>query len=500
MSKRIVLALALGLTISTSAFAGQPSFKVNSSWVDFKGAISAESLSGAQEALEKQSRAVEKFAFVLTGVSDADIAAFAQAFPTIQKISINSKYVTNIAPLAGLTQLTNIILKAGKVQDLSPLANLVNLRTIEAEYDATGKDFSWMSKLTNLKEIDMEAEGASSAQGLPSLPNLRTITLNQINVPDLAPLAQAMPNLQSVNLRNATIGDVSALATLPNLKKVNLYGATVKDFTPLGKAPKLEEICYYAVKKADFSTLGALTQVETFDGGLTDLDSLACIKDMPKLESLRVFAEYVTDYTPLKNAPNIDYLHIWNMREPVGDLAFLAPLTNLRELKINGNKGVCNYEAIGNLAKLQYLNIDGNDAKEAPLVSFAFLPKLPELRTLSINKTYVEKLDLTGLATLHTISLTRLNIGENQAPFDLSAIKDVPGLQGLKLIECNVTNFGAMANLPKINNIDLRKTTGITDLTPLKAFTGLKNLYVSKGAFTKEQLAVLPSTVRVNQF
>ncbi len=496
--KNIFLSMALACSFATPLWA-EPSLNVASSAVTFNEAVTPEMASEAQGALAEKKADLAKIVFILSKVSDNDLQIFAQNFPNAQKVNISGKKLTNIAPLASLKGLTTFVMDAEGVKDLSPLADLTKLQILDLDYTAEGQDLAWMSKLTNLKSIMLEAIDAASTQGLPSLPQLTSITLNKIKVADLEPLAQALPNLTVIDFKYSSIDDLSALAKLPALKSLDFYGATLKDFSPLANAPKLANIDYYAVKKADFATLGTLKQVKVLDGGLTALDSLAWIQDMPNLQHLRVFAEKVTDYTPLANAPNLSYLKIWSMKEPVGDLSFLTPLKNLSKLILDNNKGVTNFEAIGTLATLTELTLIGNNKGDNTPVSLAFLAKLANLTTLDIQKSTVQNFSVTGLNKLEEIDFDEVNFAEGQAPIDLATVKDLPLLETLDLTKCSVVNFQALANLPELRSVNLLKTKGITDLAPLAKLPKLKSLIVSKDAFTKEQLAVVPETVRVSQ-
>ncbi len=69
---------------------------------------------------------------------------------------------------------------------------------------------------------------------------------------------------------------------------------------------------YYAVKDADFNTLGKLTQVKELKGGLTRLDNISWVAGLPNLKKFDVFAEYVTDYSPLAKS-KVENFQIWSM-------------------------------------------------------------------------------------------------------------------------------------------------------------------------------------------
>ncbi len=497
-TKRILAAIGLIMLLSTSAVAA-PSFSVSKTTTRFTESLTPENIAAAKKQQMEKKAVVSESKFHFDRITNADLVAFVKAFPEATNIEIHSNELTSYAPLAELKNLQKIRARASKVSDMTPLANLTQLNTIDIEYTAAGQDLSWTNKLVNLQNIILLARGLSSVEGLPTLPKLYRISLEGIAAPKLDALVPVLPNLTTAELRYGTFTDISALTKLPKLTNVNFYGASIKDFSPLAAAPALKALNYYATKGTDYSSLGTLKQVQTLSGGLTELDSIAWIQDMPNLKKFDVFSEKVTDYTPLKNAPNINNFSIWKMDVPVGDLAFLKPLKNLAYLKIDSNEGVKGYEALGELTKMQYLFLVDNDAKENPTINFAFIQKMTDLRGIRLSGSTAENLSFQGLKKLGNIRLDRMNLGDATKGVDLSTFKDLPDLTMLDLRECKLTNFQNMDAMPRLRSLDITKSTGVTDLSVLSKFPALKTLTVSKDAFTDAQLAAVPKTIKVNK-
>ncbi len=497
-TKRILASLGIIFLLSSPAMAA-PSFSVSKSTTRFTETLTPENIAAAKKQQVEKKAVVNTSKFNLSRITNADLVAFVKAFPETTDIEIHSNDLSSYAPLAELKNLKKIRARTSKVTDMTPLANLTQLNTIDVEYTAAGQDLSWMNKLVNLQNIILIAKGLTSVEGLPTLPKLYRIRLERIAAPKLDALVPALPNLTTAELRYGTFTDISALTKLPKLANVSFYGASIKDFSPMAAAPQLKSLNYYATNGSDYTTLGTLKQVQILSGGLTNLDSLAWIQDMPNLKRFDVFSEKVTDYTPLKNAPNINNLSIWKMKVPVGDLAFLKPLKDLAYLKIDSNDGVKGYEALGELTKMQYLYLVNNDKKDNPTIDFAFLQKMPDLRGLRLSASTAENLNIQGLKRLGNIRLDFMNLGEGKKAVDLSTFKDLPDLTMLDLQECKVTNFQNMDNMPKLRTLNIAKSTGITDLSVLAKFPALKTLTVSKDAFTDAQLAAVPKSIKVSK-
>ncbi len=495
----IFLSVIFAFSLSIPAFA-EPSYSVNSWAIEFKEAVNSDMIEKATKEMATKKVLAEKTEFKLSKIKDADLKAFAKAFPQATEVSIsNSEEITNIAPIANLKNLKEVYINLEHIADMSALAGLTALEKIKVHYKGEGQDLKWMSKLINLNKIDIRAKNLASIEGLPTATAAKEVIIAYAIIPSLEPLVKAMPNIEDLNVNYSKISDLTPIKGLANLEEFNAYGATIKDFSPLAENPKLELVYYYAVKEADFSSLGKLKQIKDLNGGLTSLATIDWLQDMPKLKSMSFFSEYVTDYSFLKNAPNLEELHLWSMRKPLGDLAFLSNLKNLKELRIESMDGVTNFEAIANLQKLEELTLRENNEDEKTSISLGFLAKLTNIESIYISEQYVESIDVRGLASLDDLDLSKVNIGENQKPLDLSNVKDLPELRSLKLSEINVVNFNAVSNMPELTSINIAKANGITDLSNLAKLPKLKSLTVTKGAFTDAQLSVLPKNVKIYQ-
>jgi len=128
--------------------------------------------------------------------------------------------------------------KFSLVSDVSPLANLTKLETLDL-YNTQLSDLSQLVKLTNLKKL----------------------TLYNTQFSDLSPLAK-LTNLESLGLNNAQVSDVSPLANLTKLEGLDLSGTGVSDVSPLAKLTELDWLMLSNTQVSDVSPLANLTKLE----------------------------------------------------------------------------------------------------------------------------------------------------------------------------------------------------------------------------------------------
>ena len=491
MSMKIILCSMLALGLSVSAAYAEPSVKRSGTSITVKEAVTDDGITQIKEMAAN----IKRPEFKLENIKDADLAKFCQAFPNVTRLSIKGK-LTSIAPVAGLKSLTSFELEADSVKDMSPLANL-KLTSLSVKSEGMGPDLKWMTGLTGLKDVEISAGSAlTSFEGFPSLAGDPRVALNGASPVDLAPI-QSLGSSR-LELRNCTIQDLSPLVNMPNLRELNLYGATVKDFSPLGKCAKLKKVTYYAVKDADFSTLAALKQVTELDGGLTELNNIAFVAELPALRSFDLFAEYVTDYSPLASS-KVEKLQIWDMRVPVGDLGAVGKTKTLKELKLWSVDGATNSAALAGLVELEKFTITTEFNKESggPF-DMACAKGWGKLKEMSITGAKIVNTgNMAALTSLKKLILVKVNVEGD--PFSLSGVAKLANLQSIRINDSQVADFEALAGCTGLTSIEMRGIKGVTSLAPLKALPNLKKVMVSKGAFPEAELSGFAQNVKVEQ-
>lgn len=235
--------------------------------------------------------------------TDADLATVS-AVPWLTSVTVESKLVTDVTPLAALTSLANLELRTPKVTtlaplksltalrhvdllstwvadvspfaaskgietfrmnmptDLAPLAGLTSLRTLWVSdlkdwtvikgftaletfnaWQPTFKDVSFLANATQLRDVNiMKGTALVSIAGLKGVTELRRLSIGDSQVSDLTVLA-GMPKLEVLSLYGTPVTSIAALAKTTTLERVDLTGTKVKDLTPLlASAKNLQQL------------------------------------------------------------------------------------------------------------------------------------------------------------------------------------------------------------------------------------------------------------------
>lgn len=124
--------------------------------------------------------------------------------------------------------------------------------------------------------LALETDSLAAIHDLAGLACLKSLTMGYFShnktLPDLANLASALPNLETLTIQGYTITDPSEISNLNNLRTINLYGVTL---------PSLDFV----------SSLRDLISINLIGVGATDLTPLTKIH---KLRSMTVLMDEFT--------------------------------------------------------------------------------------------------------------------------------------------------------------------------------------------------------------
>ena len=496
MKWSLILAGALtGCLLATPVLA-EPSVELDDSTFTVKEAVNDQILAQIKADLGKVENMAE-LAFELEEISNEDLAKICGLCPQMVNLEVSSEKVTDLSPLAKLSNLKELLLEVAAT-DFSPLKGLTGLTKISAESPKMGPDLTWMSGMTKLEYVTIDSETELSLVGLPTLPQLEEAMFLNAKINDLSPLVQAMPGLQTIELRGATIADLSPLAKLASLTDVNLYGATVKDFSPLAACPKLEKLTYYGTESADYSTLGKLTQVTELNGGLTKMNNINWLAGMTNLRIFDVFAEYVTDYSPLSKS-KVEEFQVWNMRVPVGDVAAIGQTVSLRKLTFWDVEGASNSKSLSNLINLERITIQGYNKKGGEAFDMNAAAKWDKVKKAAFeDATFVNSDGLAGMKAIEDLRICKANLKAEKG-LSLAFLGKLSTLKNLHIDQCKISNPEALAQCTSLTNVRITKTEGMTSLAPLHKLPNLKRVTVSKGVYPEAELKGFGPNVKVVQ-
>lgn len=203
-------------------------------------------------------------------------------------------HIVDLSPLAGYTNLAELYLDGNRISDLSPLEGLSNLKNISLR----GNRISDLAPLAglNLDTLDLGDNWISNISPLSDLTNLTDLALDENRISEISPLSE-LTNLRYLWLEFNQISDISPLSGLRRLLSVELHDNMISDLTPL-------------------AGLTNLILLRLWNNQITDLTPLF---ELPSLRTLFLQSNLITEIPPLENFSNLERISI--IGNPIQDFS-----------------------------------------------------------------------------------------------------------------------------------------------------------------------------------
>ncbi len=219
------------------------------------------------------------------------------------------QFATNLNEL--VLSNNELALNNNQISDLSPIADLINLRVLNL----------WNNPVSNL----------SSVRGLK---NLYELSFGLTSVSDLSPIA-GLINLEWLHFYGAPVSDLSPISGLINLRGFAFSSKSISDLSPVTGLINLEWILTWGSPISDLSPVAGLTKLDYLEVAGAEISDLTPVAGLANLTALHLHVNNISDISPLAGLTKLNRLTL--SVNHISDVSPLAGLTNLRWLKIDGN-------------------------------------------------------------------------------------------------------------------------------------------------------------------
>ena len=327
---------------------------------------------------EEYSTALEELDLSGKNLTDADLTDLSQ-MSSLKFLDLRDNPITDLSPIAGLTELEEFAVTCDQIGDLSPLSGLVNLEILRLAGDESGvgkfTDLTPLLGLTNLRTLHLPANGPTSLDGLEDMTQLTDLALisgsssNIATVQNIDALA-GLTEMKELHLQVTGISDLTPLAGMTELQSLQIGGnLAVSDLSPLAGLTKLQEFEFYNNEVAvplDLAPLAGMTEMINLRVPCT-VPSLEPLRGMTKLQSLRLSDKHWYGrgegllYDSLEPLSGLTALTRLELRsDEVTDLSPLAALTNLQSLELH-IANATDLTPLSGLDNLNSLMVDGQN-------------------------------------------------------------------------------------------------------------------------------------------
>jgi len=345
---------------------------------------------------------------------------------------LNQNVIIDVAPLAGLNNLTWLTLENNSIVDATPVLNMpnewrsilfgtVNFRNNPAYHRFSYDDIKnyvlingvlhcFSTTELTLSSVGSSRTGSGSGIGKAQIEQIRYLTnLTSLTLPynrlECLAFLSYLTCLTFLDLSYNDIYDLTPLSSLTNLKDLILSGnRDVVDLTPLANLPNLRVLGLRDTNVTDVTPLVG-TGLERLDMSRnwgtrrTDITSITSLYNLTSLTWLNLQEHSITDITPLAGLTNLTTLHL--SRNQITDITPLAGLTNLTRLNLNSNH-ITDITALANLTNLEDLSLGHNRSGNRRLVDITPLANLSNLQSVYLRNNSVRNWDaVSHVQTVH---------------------------------------------------------------------------------------------------
>ncbi len=445
---------------------------------------------------------------------------------------IYSNTISDISPLAGLTNLTELSLSYNTISNLSPLAGLTNLTRLYL-YGNRISDISPLDELTNLTYLELSGNRILDISPLAGLTNLTTLRIWRNNISDISAVSD-LTNLTYLVLYDNNISNISAVSGLTNLTYLSLRGNSISDISPLVSNTGLGEGDRVRVRGNPLNAVSINTHIPTLQGrGVeVEFDAVSVAVNIPD-PNLRAKIEQALGKGSGATITTADMATLTQLDAPnanISNLTGLEHATNLTELALDNN-GISNLSPLVSntgLGEDDKINVRGNPLNAASInthiptlqrrgvevlfdavvaqtvnipdpnlrakieaalgkgsgatITTADMATLTELDAPNANIS-----DLTGLE--YATNLTRLDLDENyvsgqgwvnsNSVSDLSPLSGLTNLTSLVLGGNSISDISAVSGLTNLTYLSLRGNS-ISDISAVSDLTNLASLSLNR--------------------
>ena len=430
---------------------------------------------------------------IRTNVSDLTPLA---GLTSLTRLSLGDNSISDLTPLAGLTSLTWLSLYTNSVSDLTPLADLTNLTSLYLG-DNSLADLTPLAGLTSLTQLFLSSTSVSDLTPLAGLTNLTWLSLGDNSLADLTPLAgltsltwlslytnsvsdltplAGLTSLTGLRLDANSIADLTPLAGLTNLIRLSLDDNSIADPMPLAGLTNLTDLSLGDNSIADLMPLDGLTNLTELQLGNNSISDLTPLAGLTNLIRLYLNANFIADIDPLAGLTNLATL--WLGDNAISDLTPLAGLTNLTELRLENNNisDIAPLVENAGLGVGNWIDVRGNPLSDASITTH--IPALQARGVISDGDGGETPLAIPD-ANLHAAIANELGKASN----DPITASEMTALSHLFALDSDI---GELTGLEYAINLTTLQLYGnrVSDLTPLAGLTNLAELHLRRNSIT----------------
>jgi Leucine-rich repeat (LRR) protein len=226
---------------------------------------------------------------------------------SLQTTDDETRRITTVAPLAGMTNLRSLVLQNNEIADLQPLSKMSRLKYLNI-YANRVSNPSRLAHLQSLEELNLANNPIESLAVLDQLFKLRSLALSTDQVLCFA-RCRCLPSIQVLEITGeAPVDNLTNFPEMPLLKVLRVYllksTAGIERFVSLST---LELIHGQVSRLDDVEKLKGLTHLKAWTSQPLSLQPLSALYALRRVE---IHAPKVDELSALTRLPVMHEIHI----------------------------------------------------------------------------------------------------------------------------------------------------------------------------------------------
>lgn len=265
--------------------------------------------------------------------------------------------VQSLDDLRWFDELQTLVLQNASDLDLSPIAAVTSLRTLDLSGTAvSAADLDALGTMTWLGSLDLSGCGLSSVEALANMTALTALDLSNNSLGSVSALA-GLTALETLDLSGNVLDIADSLSGLVNLTTLSLSGNPIGNVTPLRGLTALEDLDISNCDLQTIQPLASLTSLRLLNAADNDLQSVAALSACTVLEELDLSGNQLTEVSVLAELEALLNLTLDNNQ--LTALPAFSPSSPLVFFSATHNQ-LTDISGLTGLAWLNYVDLDYN--------------------------------------------------------------------------------------------------------------------------------------------
>jgi len=203
-----------------------------------------------------------------------------------------------------------------------------------------------------------------------------------------------------------------------------------------------------------------------------NLKNITPLLAMPTIRSLDIGRSEVSDLSALTNLHHLECL--WLDYTQIEDLAPIINCQELTEIHLNSCDSLKNIDLVAGLPKLRKLTL-----YNTIVADLRFLARMSGLEELDIDGNNFQPELIADMSDLKVLRIFQAVLTPDQVERLIEILKQKTQIEQLWLPGVKLSSLGFIANMPGMKDLNIERT-GIKDLSPLSALASLESINISE--------------------